>query len=627
MVDFPMMPAWMFPQAGGMLSGMPGAPDMSPEMLNAMKWQQGFGMLSDIGAGLARAGMAGKGLGAAGLGVAAGLDQNRQRRAQEQEGAFKGMLMGGQLADMQAKQQQRQALAGWLNSEEGKAALGGMPPAMLSALPPEQQAALVMQTMKEQRGAAEAARWAELYGQPGGGQPQPQGAGAVGGAPPAPEMGGKRVYDFFVGKGYAPHQAAALAGQFGHESAYNPAQTHDGGSGIGLAGWRLDRRQALERFAAERGKPATDFNTQLEFADAELRGAVGGEGQRGAALRGTKNVREATDALMSYFRPAGWTEGGPPSAGHGYASRLARAQAYLPTDTMAGGHPPQGGATMPAGGPERPATTYRDDPLWQEAQARERAAAAIRDPDKRRTEITSARQAMAARVEAVRKEAEGRDVWSVDPQASWIQRNARTGEIKGVPGAETEIVDLGDGKKWLVNKRTLEKQLIGESARPDKEMTEYQAQSAMFADRMKLAHKTLNDLEMQGTSARGAVAATIPVVGNMLQSPDYQQYRRAKEGFLNALLRRESGAVIADSEFAKYDKEYFPQPGDDPKVIADKRAAREAALSGMIRGAGAKYGMTPTDMRAAAAPAAPSAPAGGAKPQTPADLRKLYNLE
>ena len=57
---------------------------------------------------------------------------------------------------------------------------------------------------------------------------------------------------------------------------------------------------------------------------------------------------------------------------------------------------------------------------------------------------------------------------------------------------------------------------------------------------------------------------------------------QAKRDFTNAVLRRESGAAIAQSEFDSADKQYFPQIGDSDKVIAQKARARQIAIQGVL---------------------------------------------
>ena len=69
---------------------------------------------------------------------------------------------------------------------------------------------------------------------------------------------------------------------------------------------------------------------------------------------------------------------------------------------------------------------------------------------------------------------------------------------------------------------------------------------------------------------------------NWTQSGAQQQVEQAQRDFINAVLRRESGAAIADSEFANARQQYFPQPGDSPEVIAQKRKNRDLATAGVL---------------------------------------------
>jgi hypothetical protein len=60
-------------------------------------------------------------------------------------------------------------------------------------------------------------------------------------------------------------------------------------------------------------------------------------------------------------------------------------------------------------------------------------------------------------------------------------------------------------------------------------------------------------------------------MSNYVTNSDYQKFDQAKRDFVNAVLRRESGAAISQSEFDNANKQYFPQPGDTPERIAEKR--------------------------------------------------------
>lgn len=125
----------------------------------------------------------------------------------------------------------------------------------------------------------------------------------------------------------------------------------------------------------------------------------------------------------------------------------------------------------------------------------------------------------------------------------------------------------------------------------NRQMTDSQAKANLFGSRMAESHRILNELE--GKYSPMAVnakmsAAEVPFVGgaagfagNMMLTTEGQQAEQAQRDFINAVLRRESGAVISKPEFANGQKQYFPQPGDDKKVLEQKRRNRELAIAGM----------------------------------------------
>jgi hypothetical protein len=55
------------------------------------------------------------------------------------------------------------------------------------------------------------------------------------------------------------------------ESKGDPTAVHDGGTGLGLFGHRLGRREALKQFAASQGTSPTDPFTQIQFSLQEIK--------------------------------------------------------------------------------------------------------------------------------------------------------------------------------------------------------------------------------------------------------------------------------------------------------------------------------------------------------------------
>ena len=101
---------------------------------------------------------------------------------------------------------------------------------------------------------------------------------------------------------------------------------------------------------------------------------------------------------------------------------------------------------------------------------------------------------------------------------------------------------------------------------------------------MESSNKVLESLAADGTttSTPGSRAGYgIGAVMNTMSSAKQQQLLQAKRDFVNAVLRRESGAVIADSEFDNAEKQYFPQVGDSPEVQKQKGNNRAIAIRGV----------------------------------------------
>ncbi len=99
------------------------------------------------------------------------------------------------------------------------------------------------------------------------------------------------AYNFFIEKGYTPAQASAIVSNLQAESGpnLNPNAVGDRGSAFGIMQWRLNRRTGLENFANDRGTSSSDFRTQLEYVNAELRGTDRNLGVGDAGMRRSFN--------------------------------------------------------------------------------------------------------------------------------------------------------------------------------------------------------------------------------------------------------------------------------------------------------------------------------------------------
>lgn len=117
-------------------------------------------------------------------------------------------------------------------------------------------------------------------------------------------------------------------------------------------------------------------------------------------------------------------------------------------------------------------------------------------------------------------------------------------------------------------------------------LNDVQSKALQFGSRMQESGKLLDSLASQGVTQPGYIKQAANAIGmgaaaNWTQSPQQQQVEQAQRDFVNAVLRRESGAAISEGEFDNARRQYFPQPGDSPEVIAQKRANRDLAQRGI----------------------------------------------
>jgi hypothetical protein len=173
---------------------------------------------------------------------------------------------------------------------------------------------------------------------------------------------------------------------------------------------------------------------------------------------------------------------------------------------------------------------------------------------------------------------------------------AREGNDIARQAARTQVVETPDGYA-LVDKGT---GLVRPAATmsgaqikgKDSGLNDSQAKALLFGSRMQASNKILDALSSQGVDQPGMfkrAVTSVPWIGDGLgtmangtQSTQQQQVEQAQRDFINAVLRRESGAAIAPSEFDSATKQYFPQPGDSGAVKQQKAMNRKLAIRGLM---------------------------------------------
>ena len=146
-------------------------------------------------------------------------------------------------------------------------------------------------------------------------------------------------------------------------------------------------------------------------------------------------------------------------------------------------------------------------------------------------------------------------------------------------------------------------------------LTDEQAKSAGYYERAQEASgiiESVTETSNPYALMTKGIAESPPLIGPLLgagvnatMSPETQKMGQAQRDFVNAVLRKESGAVINPDEFRNAQQQYFPQSGDGPKVKAQKKANRELKIKALLRESG-KWGLGKDDSASPKGNASPS---------------------
>jgi hypothetical protein len=161
--------------------------------------------------------------------------------------------------------------------------------------------------------------------------------------------------------------------------------------------------------------------------------------------------------------------------------------------------------------------------------------------------------------------------------------------------------DLKAAQKAAMEAKQFEQRTQLENKKADKEVKPKPSagafEAAGFADRINIANQNFQDLEKMGfdraemgTALMSTLTRNIGEVGDYFKSEELKLWDQAARNFINAVLRRESGAAIAESEFQNAEAQYFPVAGDTEAVKAQKRRNREVVQAALEREA--TYGLT-----------------------------------
>lgn len=203
------------------------------------------------------------------------------------------------------------------------------------------------------------------------------------------------------------------------------------------------------------------------------------------------------------------------------------------------------------------------------------------------------------------------DAFTGQPMGSGVKKSMSPGESARLGQAERHFQE-GQGKPQLYDSPTGplwvsppargsgSAQVTGPDGQPiaakkrDQPLTESQGNATAYALRAEQSDGIIKQLQGEGFNPAEYPGVRNRLAGgplNILAPDKAQQYNAAKKNFVTAVLRKESGAAISQSEFENEDQKYFPQPGDGQPVIEQKRKARELAIRALRIQSGPGVGM------------------------------------
>jgi len=119
--------------------------------------------------------------------------------------------------------------------------------------------------------------------------------------------------------------------------------------------------------------------------------------------------------------------------------------------------------------------------------------------------------------------------------------------------------------------------------------TSAQQTVSTYAVRIEQANPIIDNLSGKIVAMNPMLFEAQKALPSYLQSDTYQSYDQASRNFINAVLRRESGAVISPTEFDNAYKQYLPRPSDSSDTLAQKKANRDIVYESLKNAAGGAY--------------------------------------
>ena len=239
------------------------------------------------------------------------------------------------------------------------------------------------------------------------------------------------------------------------------------------------------------------------------------------------------------------------------------------------------GAMIP--GNEKAAEMYNKGALADQAREDAQAFRTQESMAQRAAMLQKAQEDRQARADELKMKLEDRTLDRASREQIASAHNALVAEL-GQGNLELRRLALDAKAQADADKRK-------EGAAKVQATTEGEKSSAGYLTRMNEAEKLLsNNGSANDQTLFDKAVGGLPMVGPTLLpyslGKKQQSVYQAQQDWVRAKLRKESGAVIGEKEMADEVRTYYPQPGDDSTVRAQKAASRQAAARQLEIGAG-----------------------------------------
>ena len=144
---------------------------------------------------------------------------------------------------------------------------------------------------------------------------------------------------------------------------------------------------------------------------------------------------------------------------------------------------------------------------------------------------------------------------------------------------KAELQEIIDNRK---TKRGLQTKSLGEQ----------QGNAFSYSERMRFDNRVIDQMYVKGLLPEDNVLDTLLTdwgsdkktdFFNVVVDPKFRQFKTAADNFIRAVLRKESGAAISESEYKGAFRDYIPRLGDDPETVEQKRRLRLGITNVMRR--------------------------------------------